>query len=186
MTEVQTEVKEVVYDVPIAEVAEILGKSDRQVRRYVRERRLEARPVRVDGRIKLMFAREEVEAFGRDLAAADPARSEPRTVVVNGRLIEEERTTTEASQPPAGDNYDTLSIEAVKYAIDALREEIQQMRKQNEELHYQLEQRSGQVGFLQSKVEMMQEEMKMLMPSQESRQEVVRRKPWYRRLFGGA
>lgn len=58
---------EVVYDMSIKEASEVLDKSDRQIRRYVKANRLKAKPVRVDGHIKLMFNREQVLSFKETL-----------------------------------------------------------------------------------------------------------------------
>ena len=173
---------EVVYDVPIGEVASILTKSDRQVRRYVKERKLRARPVRIDGHIKLMFNRDEVHAFGERFADEGYFGDTGSEIVVDAHLVEESAHEAHVETPEL--ETELPGDSAVKYVIDALREQIRDLRKENQDLHYQLEQRSGQVGFLQGKVETLQEEMKMLMPSRESQQEVVARKPWYRRFFG--
>lgn len=174
-----------VYDMPISEVAEILDKSDRQVRRYVKEKRLKAIPVRVDGHVKLMFNREEVLAYKERLEGGDGFQDEPREVVADARLIDES-SPEEATEPKIADVEITspTADSAVKYVIDALREQIRELRKENQELHYQLEQRSGQVGFLQGRVETLQEELKMLMPSSAAQEEITRKKPWYKRLFG--
>jgi hypothetical protein len=175
----------VVYDVPISEVARLLSKSDRQVRRYVKERRLKAQPVRIEGHTKLMFSRDEVERFKERFAADGVFGEFGNQVVVDAQLIEgsprpdaEEVGAPDSSELGAGDS------SAVKYVIDAMREQIRGLRTENRDLHYQLEQRSGQVGFLQGKVETLQEEMKMLMPSPKAQEELAARKPWYKRLFG--
>ncbi|MGB9588493.1 MAG: helix-turn-helix domain-containing protein, partial [Armatimonadota bacterium] len=135
-----------VYDMPISEVAEILDKSDRQVRRYVKEKRLKAIPVRVDGHVKLMFNREEVLAYKERLEGGDGLQDEPREVVADARLIDES-SPEEVIEPRIADMEITspTADSAVKYVIDALREQIRELRKENQELHYQLEQRSGQV-----------------------------------------
>lgn len=168
---------DVVYDMPISEVAGTLGKSDRQVRRYVKERRLTAKPTRVDGHIKLMFSKDEVIAFGER-----PPKSEGPEILVDGQLLE-----GDAGDEPgiAGiTGMDDGESAAVKYVIDALREQIHGLREENKDLHYQLEQRSGQVGFLQGKVEALEDEMKALMPAKPAQDEIIERKPWYRRMFG--
>lgn len=177
--------KDAVYDMPISEVTEILDKSDRQVRRYVKEKRLKAIPVRVDGHIKLMFNREEVLAYKERLDGGDGLHDEPREVVADTRLIDED-SPQEGSESKIADMEiaGPTADSAVKYVIDALREQIRELRKENQELHYQLEQRSGQVGFLQGRVETLQEELKMLMPSSAVQEEIERKKPWYKRLFG--
>lgn len=179
------EMNDKVYDVPIAEVAGILDKSDRQVRRYVKGERLTARPVRIDGHIKLMFCRDEVLAFRDGAAAQGVFGRAGREVVADTRLVD---GASEASEQETGasaaDAQDVGESAAVKYVIDTLGEQIKELQKENRELHYQLEQRSGQVGFLQGKVETLEEEMKMLMPSAESQEEIVRKKPWYKRVFG--
>ena len=175
---------EAVYDVPISEVASLLEKSDRQVRRYVKGRRLEAQPVRIQGHLKLMFNREEVLTFRERFSEGGFFGDSGREIVVDAHLVEDETDT--GSAPISDVDADAPAASAVKYVIDALREQITDLQKENRELHYQLEQRSGQVGFLQGKVEAIQEEMKMLMPASGSREEIVRRKPWYRRLFGSA
>lgn len=176
---------DVVYDVPIREVAKILDKSDRQVRRYVKAKKLNARPVRISGHIKLMFNRDQVQAFGERLVRGGVFGDSGREVVADAQLIEHDDDA--AGREPAVSGVDDMvggEPAAVKYVIDALGEQIRELRKDNRELHYQLEQRSGQVGFLQGKVETLEEEMKMLMPSAASQEEIVERKPWYRRLFG--
>ena len=172
---------QVVYDVPISEVAKILAKSDRQVRRYVKDRRLGARPVRIEGHIKLMFSRDEVAAFKDKFTAEGVFGESGNEIIVDAQFIDQ----AEPEQTTASDS-DTDGIEpsAVKYVIDALREQIRDARSENRELHYQLEQRSGQVGFLQGKVEALEEEMKMLMPAVKVAEEIANRKPWYKRLFG--
>lgn len=175
---------ELVYDVPISEVASLLEKSDRQVRRYVKGRRLEAQPVRIQGHMKLMFNRDEVLTFRERLSEGGFFGDSGREIVVDAHLVEDEGSPE--SEPVVTFSDDSPEASAVKYVIDALREQITDLHKENRELHYQLEQRSGQVGFLQGKVEAIQEEMKMLMPASESREEIVKRKPWYRRLFGSA
>lgn len=177
---------EVVYDVPISEVAKILSKSDRQVRRYVKERRLKAKPVRIEGHIKLMFSRDEVESFKERFTAEGMFGESGHEIIVDAQLIDQDTTDqaseSEADVVDAGD-VDVEGAATVKYVIDALREQIQDLREENKDLHYQLEQRSGQVGFLQGKVETLQEEMKMLMPAVKVQQELANRKPWYKRLF---
>lgn len=178
---------EVVYDVPISEVAKILAKSDRQVRRYVKERRLKARPVRIEGHIKLMFNRDEVGAFKDKFTAEGVFGESGNEIIVDAQLIDgAESEQTVSNDLDAVDMGDTDGGEpsAVKYVIDALREQIRDLRSETRELHYQLEQRSGQVGFLQGKVEALQEEMKMLMPAVKVAEEIANRKPWYKRLFG--
>ena len=176
---------EIVYDIAIREVAKILDKSDRQVRRYVKAKGLEARPVRINGHMKLMFNRDEVEAFKGRFTGEGVFAESGRRVVADTQLLEEGRVVAEG----AGDDVDTTTRDVgesatIKYVIDALGEHVKHLQAENKELHYQLEQRSGQVGFLQGKVETLEEEMKMLMPAPESREEIVKRKPWYRRMFG--
>ena len=168
---------EVVYDMPISEVAGVLGKSDRQIRRYVKKRRLTARPTQVDGHIKLMFSKDEVTAFSER-----PAKTEGSEVLVDGQLLEGH----DGGDPGIAGitDIDDSESAAVKYVIDVLREQIHDLRQENKDLHYQLEQRSGQVGFLQGKVETLEEEMKALMPSRQAQDEVIEKKPWYRRMFG--
>ncbi len=176
---------EVVYDVPISEVARILAKSDRQVRRYVKERRLKARPVRIEGHIKLMFNRDEVETFKERFTAEGVFGESGNEIIVDAQLIDQaESEPTPETEPIESLDMDGDEPTAVKYVIDALREQIRDLRSENRELHYQLEQRSGQVGFLQGKVEALQEEMKMLMPAVKAQEEIAKRKPWYKRLFG--
>jgi len=168
--------EEVVYDMPIKEVAGILDKSDRQVRRYVKDRRLRATPARIDGHIKLMFNREQVEEFKGRLDSGYFGKS-GREIIVDAQLVGDG---DEGSQPEPG--VAGMEIDQpgpVKYVIDALRDQLKDLHKENRELHYQLEQRSGQVGFLQGRVETLEEERKMLMPAQTSE-----RKPWYRWIFG--
>lgn len=184
-TKVDEEMNDIVYDVPISEVAKILTKSDRQVRRYVKGRKLSARPVRIEGHIKLMFSREDVLAFKDRFAGEGYFGESGREIIVDAHLLDDDR------EGVAGDTRvsDTGVVDggepsAVKYVIDALREQMRDLQKETRELHYQLEQRSGQVGFLQGKVETLEEEMKMLMPAAKSQEVIVKRKPWYRRLFG--
>lgn len=99
--------------------------------------------------------------------------------LINKTIAEEpeENAIIEGIVPDASDH--------VKYVIDSLMEQIKELRAENRELHYQLEQRSGQVGFLQGRVETLQEELKMLAPAPKTREEIIQKKPWYRRLFGG-
>jgi len=173
---------DVVYDLPIKEVAEILDKSDRQVRRYVKEKKLKARAVRVDGHPRLMFNADEVQAFRQRfseegiLTTADFISE--GEIVVDARIVE---GSDDGHEPDAEAVTDTPGTGAVKYVIDALREQLKEVRDENRDLHYQLEQRSGQVGFLQGRVETLQEELKMLMPAQKPQTDG--RKPWYRRVF---
>lgn len=171
----------VVYDVPISEVAKVLDKSDRQVRRYVKAQRLVAQPMRIDGHIKLMFNRNEVLAF-KDGSPGGVFGESGREIVVDAKLIEE--SGNGAGKSESVQVADTGDMGAVKYVIDALKDQINEMRTENSDLHYQLEQRSGQVGFLQGKVKILEEELKMLMPAAPSQDEIIARKPWYKRMFG--
>ena len=174
---------DMLYDVPICEVAGILDKSDRQVRRYVKAERLRARPVKINGHVKLMFCRDEVLAFRDGFSREGVFGESGREVVVNTRLVDEAEEESAVRETEAAfDIMDAAESNAVKYVIDALRDQIKGMRTENQDLHYQLEQRSGQVGFLQGKVKILEEEMKMLMPA--SREKAGERKPWYRRMFG--
>ncbi|HUV04954.1 MAG TPA: hypothetical protein VMX94_07575 [Armatimonadota bacterium] len=184
MDKVDRAMDNAVYDVPIGEVARILEKSDRQVRRYVKQRRLTAKPVRVDGHIKLMFNREETLAYKERLAHKGFSRESAREIIADTHLIGDTGGARREIDAPQVSDADMGESGAVKYVIDTLREQIQELRKENQELHYQLEQRSGQVGFLQGKVEFLQEEVKMLMPAMPSQEEIIARKPWYRRIFG--
>ncbi len=170
---------EVVYDVPISEVAKLLSKSDRQVRRYVKERRLKAAPLRIEGHVKLMFSRDEVMAFGEQFVADGVFGESGDEIIVDAQVIGKDTSTDSASD----DDVDVLDVGAssVKYAIDVLREQLKDQRKENKDLHYQLEQRSGQVGFLQSRVESLQDEIKALMPA--PKPEAVDKKPWFKRIF---
>jgi hypothetical protein len=170
------------YDVPISEVAAILDKSDRQVRRYVKERRLNARSIRIDGHIKLMFHRDEVEAFKGKFTPEGMLSGEVK------QTVQESPASTEAEQSVPEDvtviqAETTEEPPAAKYVIDVLRDQLIDLRKENRELHYQLEQRSGQVGFLQGQIEALQAEVKMLAPAPKPQEETIERKPWYRRLF---
>lgn len=171
-----------VYDMTIKDAVEILEKSDRQVRRYVKAGRLRAKPVRIDGHVKLMFNEEELLAFKETLAAEGAFGESGRQIVIDGHFVGEDAIDAEGGSAPESRSLE--NADAVKYVIDALREQIQELQKENKELHYQLEQRSGQVGFLQGKIDALQEEIKMLMPAQPSEEKTVERKPWYRRLFG--
>jgi len=173
---------EVVYDVPISEVVKLLDKSDRQVRRYVKEKRVKANPVRIDGHIKLMFNREEVLAFAVKLAPELETKDEEP---LQAKAAPDEVVTVDMNDI---DMAPDEAPAAVKYAIDSLRDQIRDLRDENKDLHYQLEQRSGQVGFLQGKIEMLQEEIKALAPMKKEVEEPEVpevRKPWYKRLFGG-
>ena len=172
---------ELVYDVPIGEVTSILAKSDRQVRRYIKARKLQARPVRIEGHIKLMFNRDEVFSFRDRFAEQGYFGESGREIIADAHLVEDDSGISEMASDA---HVDIQGDGAVKYVIDALSEQIRDLQKETRELHYQLEQRSGQVGFLQGKVETLQEEMKMLMPAPHSQAEIIKRKPWYRRLFG--
>jgi len=166
-----------VYDIPISEVAKILDKSDRQIRRYVKERRLMAKPVRVDGHVKLMFARTEVDAFKEMFTPEGIFAGESKDVQPSQEVPESE-------EPISVDVIDASPMEesqTVKYVIDVLKDQIDQLRKENNDLHYQLEQRSGQVGFLQGQIESLQAEVKMLMPM--AKPDTPARAPWYKRMF---
>lgn len=174
---------DIIYDVPIREVAKILEKSDRQVRRYVKDRRLVARPIRVDGHIKLMFNRNEVTAYRERFSDGVFFGESGQEIVVDAQLIGDDGNGAE-HEHVSFDSPDIDETGAVKYVIDTLRDQIKELQQESNDLHYQLEQRSGQVGFLQGKVEMLQEEIKMLMPAMPTQDEIVERKPWYRRLFG--
>jgi DNA segregation ATPase FtsK/SpoIIIE-like protein len=172
---------DVVYDLPIKEVAGILDKSDRQVRRYVKEKKLKARAVRVDGHPRLMFNTDEVQAFRERFSEEGILTAEFESegeIIVDARIVEGSDDGHESDVEAVTDTPDTG---AVKYVIDALREQLKEVRDENRDLHYQLEQRSGQVGFLQGRVETLQDELKMLMPAQKP--ETDGKKPWYRRVF---
>ena len=169
--------RESVYDMPISEVAKVLGKSDRQVRRYVKVQRLMAQPTPIDGHIKLMFSKDEVVAF-----SLRPSKPRGPQILVDGQLLEGHDGVEPGIAGIAG--IDDGESAAVKYVIDALREQICELRKDTQDLHYQLEQRSGQVGFLQGKVEALEEEMKALMPARPAQDQIIEKKPWYRRMFG--
>ena len=176
---------DVVYDVRIKEVAKILDKSDRQVRRYVKARRLNAMPLRVDGHIRLMFNRGQVIAFRERVLSDGAFRESGREIIADTHLIGDgDSATTQGAEATVAQGADIGQSGAVKYVVDALREQIGELQKENRDLHYQLEQRSGQVGFLQGRVEILQDELKMLAPAAESQEEIIKRKPWYRRVFG--
>jgi len=168
-----------VYDITIGEVAKILDKSDRQVRRYVKERRLKAQPVRVDGHIKLMFSKEEVDAFKQHFTPEGMFGESGREIVVDPGNIDTEDVETDE---PVIEAVTVDSADAVKYVVDVLREQITNLRDENKDLHYQLEQRSGQVGFLQGQIESLQGEIKALSPIPKAEQ--PERPSWLRRLFG--
>jgi len=178
---------DVVYDVPIKKVAEILDKSDRQVRRYVKERKLNARAVRIEGHVRLMFNAGQVEAFREHFSEEGILTAGEfelnREMIIDARVVEGSDGGAEADGDDVVDASVTGGDGAVKYVIDALLGQISGLRDENRDLHYQLEQRSGQVGFLQGKVESLQEEMKALMPAQKP--EADGKRPWYRRIFGG-
>lgn len=173
---------DIVYDLPIKEVAEILDKTDRQVRRYVKATKLKARTVRVDGHPRLMFNADEVLAFKERFSEEGILTSEFESegeIIVDARIVEgsDERQDSEAEVVMDADT----EAGAVKYVIDALREQMKELRDENRDLHYQLEQRSGQVGFLQGRVETLQDELRMLMPAEKPNPDG--KKPWYRRVF---
>ena len=167
---------EAVYDMPISEVARVLGKSDRQVRRYVKDQRLTAQPTQIHGHVKLMFSKDEVVAFGERPSKVGPE------VLVDGQLLDGHDSGEPGIAGIAG--IDDGESVAIRYVMDAFKEQIRDLRKESKDLHYQLEQRSGQVGFLQGKVEALEEEMKALMPAKPAQDEVIEKKPWYRRMFG--
>lgn len=175
---------EVVYDVPICEVAKVLEKSDRQVRRYVKSERLKAKPIRIDGHIKLMFNRDEVLMLKKGIPDEGVFGQSGREILVDARLVEDGGNRVTRKKTAVEDDADAVESNAVKYVIDALREQIKELQTENKDIHYQLEKRSGQVGFLQGKVETLEEEMRMLMPATPSQDEIIVRKPWYKRMFG--
>lgn len=164
--------------ITIAEVAKLLDKSDRQIRRYVKERRLKADSVRVDGHVKLLFHRGEVEAFKSGLAPERPVEEE--TDIVDAEFVGEDSDGEDTGHPDGTDVIPDIDG-GVKYVVDALCEQLGALRTENRELHYQLEQRSGQVGFLQAKIETLQEEVKALAPA--PKEEEARALPWYKRMF---
>lgn len=169
-----------VYDMPINEVVKILDKSDRQVRRYVKEKSLRAKPVRIDGHIKLMFSRDEVIAFSERFSRESVSDDSGTEIVIDAQLIGNNGNgAKELKEITVIDTLDIDEGNAVRYAIDALKEQISDLKQENKDLHYQLEQRSGQVGFLQGKIEALQDEVKALMPAPKPEHT-----PWYRRLFG--
>lgn len=155
----------IVYDIPINEVAKILDKSDRQVRRYVKERRLNAKPIRIDGHIKLLFNHEEVVAFRDGSGRPDVIIPQNEPTYIDAQLMDDledlESPVQEAKLLDGPENSDGTPV---KYIIDILKEQIDNLRKENQDLHYQLEQRSGLVGFWQGKAEVLQEEVKALSP----------------------
>jgi len=170
----------IVYDVLINEVAKILDKSDRQVRRYVKERRLNAKPVRVDGHIKLLFNRDEVVAFKDNSGRAEVIVPQNETVYVDAQLMDDiEDKESPVQEAKLLDSVDNGDGTPVKYVIDILKEQIDDLRKENQDLHYQLEQRSGLVGFWQGKAEVLQEEVKALAPIPKS-EEPQPAKPWWK------
>lgn len=174
---------EVVYDLPIKEVAEILDKSDRQVRRYVKEKKLKARTIRVEGHVRLMFNTEQVLAFKERFTEDGILTSEPEPdseIILDAHIVE---GSDDGQQPEAAEaDVDGGDAGAVKYVIDALREQITELREENRELHQELQRHSGLIGFWQGKAELLQEEMKALMPVKKPEDE---KKPWYKRIFGG-
>lgn len=177
---------DVLYDVPIKEVAEMLDKSDRQVRRYVKERKLKARAVRMDGHVRLMFNTEQVLAFKErfnEEGILTEAVSQPEDgIIIDARIVDGSDNGHDPGADAASDASDGVDAGAVKYVIDALREQIKDLHEENRELHHELEQRSGLVGFWQGKAEQLQEEMKALMPAERPEDA---KKPWYKRIFGG-
>ena len=177
---------DVVYDLPIKEVAEMLDKSDRQVRRYVKEKKLKARAIRVDGHHRLMFNTEEVLAFKERFTEEGILSTESdadQDVILEAQIVE---GSDDGHQPETVesdlDMADIGDTGAVKYVIDALREQISELRDENRELHQELQRHSGLIGFWQGKAELLQEEMKALMPVKKPEDE---KKPWYKRIFGG-
>lgn len=176
---------DIVYDLPIKEVAEILDKSDRQVRRYVKQRKLSPRAVRVEGHVRLMFNAEQVQAFKERFSEEGIPTVEgfqsDKEIIVDARIVEGSDGGSEPEEQDVIDTAATGGDGAVKYVIDALSEQLKDVRDENRDLHYQLEQRSGQVGFLQGRVETLQEELKMLMPAQKPQTDG--KKAWYRRVF---
>lgn len=171
----------IVYDMPIGEVANILVKSDRQVRRYVKAKRLRSKPVRIGGHLKLMFNKEQVIAFKESLEAQEQVAEYTEQIIADTHLIND----TSSQEKNDNDDIDEVVLEEekpVKYVIDVLKEQINDMRKDNKDLHYQLEQRSGQVGFLQGKVETLEEEVKMLAPVPKPEEEKIE-KSWWQRFW---
>lgn len=169
-----------VYDVPINEVAKILDKSDRQVRRYVKERRLNAKPIRVDGHIKLLFNHDEVVAFKDNSGRPDAATQQGEPTYIDAQLMDDlEDLESPVQQAKIIDGADAGDGTPVKYVIDILKEQIDNLRKENQDLHYQLEQRSGLVGFWQGKAEVLQEEVKALSPIPKPEESEPKR-PWWR------
>ena len=169
-----------VYDVPINEVAKILDKSDRQVRRYVKERRLNAKPIRVDGHIKLLFNHEEVVAFKDNTGRPDVVTPQGEPTYIDAQLIDDtEYPESQVQEAKIIDGADAGDGTPVKYVIDILKEQIDNLRKENQDLHYQLEQRSGLVGFWQGKAEVLQEEVKALSPVPKA-EELEQNRPWWR------
>lgn len=180
------DMNDVVYDLPIKEVADILDKSDRQVRRYVKERKLKARAVRVDGHVRLMFNTDDVlvfkERFNEEGILTENAPQPEDRVIIDARIVEGSDGGDEPVVEAVADTSDVGDGAAVKYVIDALREQITELRDENRELHQELQRHSGMIGFWQGKAELLQEEMKALMPVQKPEDT---KKPWYKRIFGG-
>lgn len=167
-------------DISINEVAKILDKSDRQVRRYVKERRLKSKQVRVDGHVKLMFSREDVEEFKLQFTPEGVFAGEAREVVTDAPVAE---AVPEAEPVEIVESVAAEDSLAVKYVIDVLREQIAHLNDENKDLHYQLEQRSGQVGFLQGQIDALQTEVKMLAPAAKAEVVTVEKKSWFQRVF---
>ena len=163
---------EVVYDVPISEASKILEKSDRQVRRYVKEELAADRERLMEG-----------EYFGES----------GREIVVDAQLIGEAEEVVEATEVDEQDVIVTeqavgMAESGVKYAIDALTEQLRHLREENRELHERLEKTYAQTGFLQGKVEQLEKEVLMLMPAVKPEEAETEpeppRGPWYKRMFG--
>lgn len=173
-----------VYDIPISEAAKILDKSDRQVRRYVKEGRLKAKTIRIDGHMRLMFNRNELNLFREGL---NPPTNEPNESpsAISGELMDDELDINEEIQelvPESGTN--DGNADAIKYAIEVLREQIDVLRQENKELHQQLEQHSGLIGFWQGKAEILQEELKALTPASNQQEDPKPARSWWKRLWG--
>ncbi|MBP6965003.1 MAG: helix-turn-helix domain-containing protein [Armatimonadetes bacterium] len=176
---------DIVYDLPIREVAEMLDKSDRQVRRYVKEKKLPARAVRIEGHVRLMFNSDDVRAFRQRFNEEGILTSEEMSpeegVIIDAQLIDRPREGSESEDETVIDAYDVPDSGAVKYVIDVLKEQISELRDENRRLHREVEERAGLIGFWQGRAEILQEEVKALMPIPKPEDEKM---PWYRRVFG--
>lgn len=179
-----------VYNITITEAAKILDKSDRQVRRYVKERKLKAKSMRVGGYVRLMFNKDEVIAF-RD-GSSNPAEANVQQTI-EGQDVDIMTAADSVEDVKEEAKPNVYDGQAVKYAMDILKEQIDNLRKENQELQTRLERQSGATGFWQGKAEALQVELKALMPipkTEAEESEAVNaeapkpKKSWWRWFWG--